>query len=141
MAFCLANAFTYSSIFKSQFCFYTKEIFKGFFGFFEQRSCNSQFPMQLYYAVTNCQGQLQSYETSWRNLMHFLINQTRVVAWERVGSSSRFSLDYYHGHAIWILSCNVTYYSSCFFMKVVPSCSNNLKSLKVAAYFIFSIKK
>ena len=90
MAFCLANALTYSIIFNSQFCFYTKGILEGFFGFYERRTCNSRISKGLYDAVINRLGQQQAYESSRRNLMHFLIQQTRVVVGERVGSLQAF---------------------------------------------------
>ena len=157
MAFCLANALTYFIIFNSQFCFYSKGILEGFFGFYERRTCNSRISKGLYDAVINRLGQQQAYESSRRNLMHFLIQQTRVVVGERVGSLQAFHriktmhtpyAIYAALHGIflfalyiWNFSCTVTYYSSCLFMKEVPSCSNNLKSPKVAAFFIFSISK
>ena len=155
MAFCLANALTYFIIFNSQFCFYSKGILEGFFGFYERRTCNSRISKGLYDAVINRLGQQQAYESSRRNLMHFLIQQTRMVVGERVGSLQAFlrictrHMQYtqlsmgifWFSLYIWYFSCTVTYYSSCFVMKEVPSCSNNLKSPKVAAFFIFSISK
>jgi len=90
MAFCLANALTYFIIFNSQFCFYSKGILEGFFGFYERRTCNSRISKGLYDAVINRLGQQQADESSRRNLMHFLIQQTRVVVGERVGSLQAF---------------------------------------------------
>ena len=86
MAFCLANAKTYSITYNSQFYFYPKGFLEGFVGCYEWRTCNSRILKGLYDAVTNRLGQQQAYESSRRNLMHFLIKQIRVMVGERVGS-------------------------------------------------------
>ena len=146
MAFCLANAFTYSVIFNSQFCFYTNGILEGFFGFYERRTCNSRISKGLYDAVINCLGQQQAYESSRRNLMHFLIKQTRVVVGERVGSLQVFLWILHTPYAIYaalngnFLVCSIRLDDlfQLFLDKAVPSCSNNLKYLKLQ-HSLFSL--
>ena len=154
-AFCLANALTYSIIFNSQFCFCTKGILEGFFGCYERRTCNSWIWRDFTTAVTNRLGLQQVYESSRRNSMHFLFIQIRVVVGERVGSLQVFlrSIIMHTSYATYAalhgnffvcfihLELQLHSYSSCFLMKEVPSCSNNLKPPKVAAFFIFSISK
>ena len=67
-----------------------KGIVEGILGCYERRTCNSRISKGLYRAVTNCLGLQQVYESSRRNLMHFLFIQTRVVVGERVGSLQAF---------------------------------------------------
>ena len=103
MAFCLANTKTYSITYNSQFYFYPKRILEGFFGCYWRRSCNSRSLKGLYRAVTNRLGLQQVYESSRRNLMHFLFIQTRVVVGERVGSLQVF---------LWILHTPYAIYAA-----------------------------
>jgi len=137
------------------YLFFETGLLECYLGCQEWRSCYLCFLRGLYYAV-HCRhfgrpGLQQVYESPSRTMIHLLLHTKQGGGWGTGGTFQAFlcwwichmqllqlSLGIYQSVLfVWNFGCTVICHYSCFWIV----CSNNLKSQRIIAFYLFSVWK